>query len=75
MIFEDFSTAVKKHQDFYLVKQELKERGIVFAILYPAILGLFKESLLSVVSNPKDVTTYLEVGWQPPGTPTQVPED
>lgn len=40
MIFEDFSAAVvKKRQDFYLAKQQLKERGIVY-LLYPAVLRI-----------------------------------
>ena len=34
MIFEDFSSAViNKQQDFYSVKQQLKEKGIIFAML------------------------------------------
>lgn len=41
MIFEDFSIAVVwKRQEFYLVKQRLRERGIAFAMLYPAVLRI-----------------------------------
>ncbi|KAF7643299.1 hypothetical protein LDENG_00242030, partial [Lucifuga dentata] len=42
-IFEDFSAIVKKRQEFYSVKQQLRKRAISFAMLYPAVLKISYE--------------------------------
>lgn len=61
MIFEDFSAAVvKKRQDFYSVKQQLKERGIVFTMLYhSAVLRIRYDGQERFFKQPKDVEAFL----------------
>lgn len=76
MIFEDFSAAVvKKRQDFYSVKQQLKERGIVFGMLYPAVLRIRYDGKERFFKQSKDVEAFLGGITRPPVTPTRVPED
>lgn len=58
MIFEDFSAAVvKKRQDFYSAKQQLKERDIVY-LLYPAVLRIRYDGQERFFEQPKDVEAF-----------------
>ncbi len=66
MTSEDFSAAViKKRQEFYSVKQQLKERGIVFTMLYPAVLRIRHDRKERFFKQPKDAAAFLEHLSQP----------
>lgn len=59
---------MKKKQEFYPVKQQPKERGIVFAVLYLAILRVKHDRSGRFLKQPKDVAAFLDnisqPGWQ-----------
>ncbi len=66
MTSEDFSAAViKKRQEFFSVKQQLKERGIVFIMLYPAVLRIRHDGKERFFKEPKDAAAFLECLSQP----------
>lgn len=69
MIFEDFSAAVVKKRQVYPVKQQLRERGIVFAMLYPAVLRIKHNGQERFFKNPG---TFLEKLSQPKGSPPRM---
>lgn len=74
LIFEDFSAAViKKRQEFYQVKQRLKERGIPFAMTYPATLRIQHDGQVKFLKNPKEVVTFLDNLTHPPGSSSDPP--
>ena len=74
IIFEDFSAAViKKRQEFYQVKQQLKERGIPFAMTYPATLRIQYDGQVKFFNNPKEVVTFLDKQSHPPGSSSDPP--
>lgn len=73
MIFEDFSAAVvKKRQGFYHVKQRLREMGIPFAMMYPAVLRIKQNSQERSFRSPGGVTwikcrkTWVQPQWLRP---------
>lgn len=75
MIFEDLSAAVvQKHQEFYLAKQQLRERGIAFAMPYPAVLRV-KHDGQEKFKHPKEVAAFLEKLSQRGGSPSIIPAD
>lgn len=74
MIFEDFSIAVvRKRQEFYPVKQQLKEKGIPFAMLYPAGLRVSHGGQEKFFKHPKDVAAFLDKVPQHGGSPSMSP--
>lgn len=74
MIFEDFSIAVvRKRQEFYPVKQQLKEKGIPFAMLYPAVLRVSHGGQEKFFKHPKDVAAFLDKVPQHGGSPSMSP--
>lgn len=61
MIFEDFSAAVlKKRQGFYHVKQRLREMGVPFAMMYPAVLRIKIDGQEKSFRTPEAVSAYLD---------------
>lgn len=76
MIFEDFSAAVlRKRQEFYQVKQQLKERGIAYAMLYPAVLRIKHNGQEKVFKHPKEVAAFLDKEPQRGGSSPMFPAD
>lgn len=76
MTFEDFSIAVvQKQWEFYPVKQQLKEKGIGFAMLYPAMLRINHGRQEKFFKHPKDVAAFLEKMPQCEGSPSVSPAD
>lgn len=70
MIFEDLSVAVmKKRQEFYQVKQRLREREISFAMMYPATLRIRLDGQEKFLKSPKEVAAFLDKLPQRPGSP------
>uniref|UniRef100_A0A3P8STI7 L1 transposable element RRM domain-containing protein n=1 Tax=Amphiprion percula TaxID=161767 RepID=A0A3P8STI7_AMPPE len=54
MIFEDFSAAVsRKRQAFLPVKNRLREKGIPFALLYPAVLRIKHNGEEKIFKHPE----------------------
>ncbi|KAF7653217.1 hypothetical protein LDENG_00086000 [Lucifuga dentata] len=74
-IFEDFSAAiVKKRQEFYSVKQQLKKRAISFAILYPAVLKISYEGRNKYFKQPTDIAEFLgNLPMSPDHSPPEEP--
>lgn len=71
MIFEDFSAAVvKKRQGFYHVKQRLREMGISFAMMYPAVLRIKHNGVERSFRAPGAVAAYLDKSSQNAGSPS-----
>uniref|UniRef100_A0AAV2L9G9 Uncharacterized protein n=1 Tax=Knipowitschia caucasica TaxID=637954 RepID=A0AAV2L9G9_KNICA len=61
MIFEDFSAAVvKKRQEFTAVKRRCREQGIVFAMLYPAVLRIRHRGEEKLFRHPANATGFLD---------------
>uniref|UniRef100_A0AAV2KN58 LINE-1 type transposase domain-containing protein 1 n=1 Tax=Knipowitschia caucasica TaxID=637954 RepID=A0AAV2KN58_KNICA len=61
MIFEDFSAAVvKKRQECTAVKRRCREQGIVFAMLYPAVLRIRHRGEEKLFRHPADATGFLD---------------
>ncbi|KAL0159727.1 hypothetical protein M9458_043452, partial [Cirrhinus mrigala] len=59
-IFEDFSVAVvRKRQAFGNVKKLLRERGITFAMIYPAILRVQHDGV-KLFKQPEEVAAFLD---------------
>lgn len=76
MIFEDFSVLVmRKRQEFYHVKQQLKEKGIAFAMLYPAVLRVKVNGQERSFKDPKDVTAFLASAPLQSGSPDRTATD
>eukprot|EP00064_Thunnus_orientalis_P016399 superscaffoldBa00003245_g16464 len=65
----------KQRQEFYPVKQQLKERGIAFAMLYPAVLRINHGGQEKFFKHPKDVATFLDKVPQHRGSPSMIPAD
>lgn len=74
MIFEDFSAAVvRKRQEFNQVKQQLKENGVEFAMLYPAILRIRDRGMEKFFKHPKEAAIYLGKIIRPEEPPNESP--
>ncbi|KAE8280160.1 hypothetical protein D5F01_LYC22302 [Larimichthys crocea] len=76
MFFDDFSAAVtRKRQEYYAVKQRLKERGIVFAMMYPAVLKIKYNGQEKVFKHHKEVSAFLDKESQRGGSPSTLPDE
>ncbi|KAE8291535.1 hypothetical protein D5F01_LYC08888 [Larimichthys crocea] len=76
MVFGDFSAAViRKRQEYYVVKQQLKERGIVFAMMYPAVLRIKHNGQEKVFKHPKEVSAFMDKESQRGGSPSTLPDE
>lgn len=59
-IFEDFSVAViRKRQEYASVKQQLRDKGITFAMMYPAILRVDHNGRSRYFKSPREVVAFL----------------
>ncbi|KAK7884430.1 hypothetical protein WMY93_027553 [Mugilogobius chulae] len=60
-IFGDFSAAVvKKREEFSSTKQRFREKGISYAMLYPAVLKIKHNGQEKVFKHPEDAARYLD---------------
>lgn len=66
---------VKERLKFHPVKQQLKEIGVVLAMLYPAVLGIKHNGQEKFFKHPKDVATFLDKVSQRGGSPPLTSDD
>ncbi|KAL7842439.1 hypothetical protein SRHO_G00241280 [Serrasalmus rhombeus] len=56
-VYEDVS--IRKRQEFHLVKQQLRDQGILSGMLYPAVLRVSHDGQEKFFRQPQDVVTFL----------------
>lgn len=58
--YNDFSSSIiKKRKAFDVVKRQLRERGISYGLLYPAILQVSHKGMKKRYSTPAEVGDFL----------------
>lgn len=60
-LYNDFSAAVmKKRKAYDTVKQQLRERGIAYAMFFPATLQVSQEGSKKRFVTPEQVRSYMD---------------